>query len=160
MIGAFSRVVPLILLSFKADQFKPFRFDQISLGEHDQPAFDAEQIKDGEMFPSLSRNAFICGDNQQDRIDAAIPESILPIKCRWLNVDDAYLFTIRQSHRGKPQVDGHLPGNLFFEAVGIDTCERGDQGAFTMVDMPGGSDNVHGVQAFLSINGAMLWIES
>ena len=129
------------------DQLPPLGLGQIRLGQHDEPALDAEQLADREMLPSLRHHPLVRRDDQHDEVDPAdarqhvLHEPLVPG-----DVDDAERQAIPEIEVGEADVDGDAALFLLLEAIGIDPGQRQDQARLAVVDVPcgAGDDVAHG----------------
>ena len=101
------------------------------------------------MLSCLRHYSFISGYNQEGHIDTAYASQHIldkPLVAR--NVNNADLPTARQSHPGKTQINGHLPLLFFRKAVRVNVGQGFNQRGLTVVNVAGGTDNVHSSRLF------------
>ena len=101
------------------------------------------------MLPGLLHYAFVSGHNQKSQVNGTnASQHILdkPLVAR--NVNNADLPPAGQSHPGETQINGHLPLFFFGEAVRVNVSQGFNQRGFTVVNVAGGTDNVHSSRLF------------
>ena len=129
------------------DQLQPLGLGEIRLGQHDEPARDAEQLADREMLPRLRHHALVGRDDQHDEVDPAdarqhvLHEPLVPG-----DVDDAERQALAEVEVGEADVDGDAALLLLLEAIGVDPGQRQDQARLAVVDVSrgAGDDVAHG----------------
>ena len=118
--------------------------NQVYLRQNDQSGRDLQQVEDSQVFTRLGHHALVGRDDQQRGVNAAhAGQHILDEVAVAGHVHDADLLAVWQGQPGEAEVNGHLALLLFLEAVRVDTCERGDEGGFTVIYVSGGADNAH-----------------
>ena len=132
------------LLDVGGDKLQEIRIDQVPLGDYHDPLFDMEQVEDRQVLTGLGHDSFVSGHDEHCQVDAAdTSEHVLHEALVAWHVDDADFLAVRELQPGETQVYGHLPGFFFFKAVRVDAGECRDQGRLAVVDVAGGTDDVH-----------------
>jgi len=94
------------------------------------------------VLPRLRHDALICGDHQQDQVNAGnAGQHVLDETLVAGHVNDRCLAPRRQHELGKADVDGDAPGLLFGETVGLDPRKGPNQSGFSVVYVAGGADD-------------------
>ena len=126
------------------DQLQPIGIDQIDLGQRDHAGVDLEQIENGQMLARLRHHAFVGGDDEQRRVDAAhARQHVLDEVDVAGHVHDADRFAARQREPRKAEIDRHLALAFFFEPIGMSAGEGLHQRRFAVIDVAGGADDAH-----------------
>lgn len=96
------------------------------------------------MLARLGHDAFVGGDDEESKVDAAdAGQHICDEIAMTGNIDNADGFTIRQVEPSEAKVNRHLPALLFREPVRIDAAQLFNQRGFAVVNVPGSSDDAH-----------------
>ena len=96
------------------------------------------------MFAGLGHRSFIGGHHQQREIDAARSrEHVLDEAFVAGYVDDAHLPAGGQCEPGEAELDGQSAFLLLAQAVRVNAGERADERALAVIDVSGGTDDVH-----------------
>lgn len=96
------------------------------------------------MFLCLRHDTFIGCDDQQRGVDAPdTGQHVLDKVTVTGHIYNTDLLAVWQGKPAKAEFDRHLALLLFFQAVGMGACERGDERGFAVVYMTGGADNAH-----------------
>ena len=105
-----------------------FRLGQIGLGQSNQPASDAEQPANIEMFPSLRLDGLVRRDHQQNRFDAArTREHVFDEALMTRYIDKADAFAAGKRNMREAEIYGNAAHFLFRQAIGIDAGQSPDE---------------------------------
>ena len=97
------------------------------------------------MLARLGHHPLIGRDDQHRQVNAAdagkhvLDKALVP-----RHVHQAHLAAGGQRQPGEAEVDGHPALFLLAQAVGVDAGQRLDQHGLAVIDVAGGSDDVHG----------------
>ena len=125
------------LRDFLAGEFDQFLVGQIRLGEGHHPAFEAEQIADGDVFTRLGHHALVGGNHQEQQVDArgaGHHRAHQSLVARYVHHRESS--RVGQIEGRETQVDGDSPTLLLGQSVGIGSGQRPDQGRLAVIDMP------------------------
>ncbi len=90
------------------------------------------------MFPGLGHDAIICGDREQNEVEAGgAGQHVLHEMLVSRYVDDSREAPAGQLEFSESQVDGDAPLFLFLEPVRVDTGQSLNELGFAVIDMPG-----------------------
>jgi len=99
------------------------------------------------MFARLRHDAFVRGDDEQGGVYAPdARQHVLDEVAVAGHVHDADLFAGGEREPAEAEVNRHLARLLFFEAVGMDARERGDERGLAVVYVACCADDAHGIQ--------------
>ena len=115
---------------------------QIGLGDDEDRARHAEEMKDVQVLDGLRHHAVVGRDREQHQVDAVgagehvADETLVPG-----DVDDAGAPAVRQIERRKAEIDRNAALLLFLQPVGILTGQGLDEAGLAVVDVSGGADD-------------------
>ena len=124
------------------NQLEPVGFDQIGLGQRDEPRLDLEERADREVLPRLRHHALVRRDHQHRQVDPTdagqhVPDEALVAR----DVHDLDREPARLLEKREPQIDRDAAGLLFGEPIGIGPGQCLHQRGLAVVDMPGRTDD-------------------
>ena len=129
------------LLDFQPHQPQHVGVDQIGFRERDESARNSQQPANVEMLARLRLDRFVGRDHQQHHIDSARARQHVAheaLVSRHIDESQSHVLEIQER---KAQIDRDSAPLFFFEAVGIGARQRLNQRRFSVVDVPGGSDD-------------------
>src|ERR1700733_13841146 len=129
------------LLHFQPDLREPGGLNGIHLGDDREAKPNAKQTADGHVFHGLWLDAFLGGDDQQDRSDTPGPGEHVVNKqavTRHIDKADSERSSVarRSIEKGKAEIDGNAAALLFRQAIGIDPSECSNESGLAVIDMP------------------------
>lgn len=129
------------------DEIEPVRvLDQVSLGESNDTARNAHQVKNGEMLTRLGHDRLVGGNDQQRQVNSAdTSQHVLDKVLVPGHIHDADVPTTGKRDPGKAQVDRHLSKLLFAEAIRVDAGQCPHQTRLAVIDMAGRAYDEHGL---------------
>ncbi len=115
---------------------------KVGLGDDEDAALDAEQMKDVEMLLALRHHAVVGRDREQHQVDAVrAGQHVADETLVAGDVDHAGARAVGQREIGEAQVDRNPAFLFFLEAVGVLAGERLDKRGLAVIDMAGGADD-------------------
>jgi hypothetical protein len=130
-----------------SNERKPFRIDEIGLGERNDDARNLQQLQDQQMLPCLGHHAFVSGDYEQTEVDSSgadkhAAHEIFVTR----NIDDADCADSVEREWSEAEVDGYAAPLLFGKPVGVNAGQRAHQRCFPVIDVARRSDYHAAVQ--------------
>ena len=118
------------------------RVGEVGLGDDEDAAPDAEQMKDVQMLLALRHHAVVGRDGEQHQVDSVrAGQHVADETLVAGDVNHARARTVGQREIGEAQVDRNPAFLFFLEAVGVLAGERLDQRGLAVIDMAGGADD-------------------
>jgi len=122
---------------------QPGLVDEVGLGQGDQAELDVEEPENVEVLAGLDGDALVGGHDQEGGVDVAGPgghglDELLMAR----DVDKDDLLRVGEIvEEDEAEFDGHAPGLLFGQGVGVGPGQGLDQGALAVVDVAGRADD-------------------
>ena len=137
-ISADSRNVPRVRLAdLVLDQVQPRGVGEVALGQdHDAPG-QFEKRENIQMLTRLRHHRIVGGDHQHRQVEARGPRKHVADEPLVAGDVDQGQADRAQIERRESEVDGHAPGLLLGQAVGVDAGQGADQGGLAVVDVTG-----------------------
>ena len=137
------------LLHFQPDLREPGGLNGIHLGDDREAKPNAKQTADGHVFHGLWLDAFLGGDDQQDRSDTPGPGEHVVNKqavTRHIDKADSERSSVarRSIEKGKAEIDGNAAAFFFGKMRGIGAREDFDQRTLSVINVAGGGEDVIG----------------
>src|SRR5262245_51315921 len=119
-------------------------FNFVDFRQDCEALLNVEQRTDVEMLTRLGHHRFVSGYNEHDQVSASnAGKHVLDEALVAGNIDKTDGRFGIQSKMCEPDIDCDSALFLFFQAIGVNSCQRLDERSFAVVDVPGGSyDNV------------------
>ena len=124
------------------NQLQELLLNGIDLGDDDHAVAEPENLHDGQVLASLRHDAIVGGDHEEHQVDSrGAGDHVLDQPFVPGDIDDTHPQTVLQRQGRKTQVDRQPPAFFFRKPVGIDAGQTLDHAAFSMVYMPGRTDD-------------------
>ena len=137
--AAFQRLSHLL-----GGDLQPLLLHQVGLRQGDDAPGDLDEVQDGQVLPGLGHDRLVGSHDEEGEVDAAHSgQHVLDEPLVAGHVHDADLPPAGQRQPREAQVDGHLPPLLLLEPVGVDARQGAHKAGLTVINVSGGSDDVH-----------------
>src|SRR5260370_5061218 len=150
------------ILDLQPNHIQRIFVDQVSLGDHGDPARDGEQPANLEVLASLRLDGFIGGHDQEHQVHAAHAGQHVAHKTLMIgNLNDAQAQHLASYCRrvelqmSKAQIDGDPAPRFFFQTVSVDPSQSFHQRGLAVIDVSGRADD-DGFHAALSVTNCQL----
>ena len=126
------------------DKVKEIGLNEIRFRHDDDSSVNTQEVKNIQVFPRLRHDALISRNDEESKVDAAnAGEHVLDETLVAWNIHNADLLTGGQAQPRKTEIDGHAALLFLTEAVRIDAGQCVDECGLAVIDVAGGTDDVH-----------------
>ena len=113
------------------------------LDDHEDAAH-VEKLQNLQMLDRLRHHAFVGVDDQQQELHAGCAgQHVVQETLVAGHVDDAAFDSVVEAQVREAEIERHAAHSLFDQAIGVRSGERADQRRLSVIDVSGGSDDVH-----------------